>query len=108
MMVTTIVMIRREWRPVSTVSSRVRHVPTPMPRGQEHQKRDQAGLFRGSRGSRHLAAPVPISLPRRLKVGPSCTPNLPCTKGGRPGQALGDGAVDPWPCRGLRQGGNKP
>ena len=76
-MMATIATIRREWRPVSTGSSRVRLVPTPMPHKREHQKRDQVGLLRGSRGSRPLTAPVLTSLPRRLKVGPSRAPNLP-------------------------------
>jgi len=76
-MMATIATIRREWRPVSTGSSRVRLVPTPMPRGREHQKRDQAGLLRGSRGSCPLVAPVLTSLLRRLKVSPSRAPNLP-------------------------------
>ena len=43
----------------------------------ERQRRDQAGLLRGSRGSRSPAAPVPMSLLHRLRAGPSRSPNLP-------------------------------
>ena len=74
---TTRVTTPRGWHLASTGSSRARLEATPTPRGWEHQKRGQAGLLKGNRGSRPLAAPVLIPLPRLRRVGPSRAPNLP-------------------------------
>ena len=77
MTVTTAATTPRGWRPGLTGSSRVRLEPTLISHGRERQRRDQAGLLRGSRGTRPPTAPVPMSLPHRLNAGPSRIPNRP-------------------------------
>ena len=106
--VTTAATTPRGWRPCLTVSSRVRLEPTSTPHGREHQRRGQAALLRGNRGSRPLATPVLMPLPCLCGVSPSRAPSLPQRQRRAIGLTPGDGAVDPWPCCGFRQWGNKP